>query len=452
MSRRLMTAVVFALLSSSLTLTAQERQISFDTKGTVLEIKKGSAYEGAWTPEVGDFERLLAFEADSVVTVEIYRLLNGVNVRERKQYSMEAFAEKQRLVDNFVLALVKSGGEMSNDVVEELRSTFTYDQTYFSSFHGLTVSFLTESASMFWIVTGGSYFAISAISDNMNVTHANVEAAKYGHFTGLFQGYLAGLTLTTDASTLSEAEGTVKTIMAFSSIGGIAHAVVSYKSMTGPDVDPTVQYLRMTAERHSLVWGMGLMALTLGDEVRGRTLTGGALAISLSSHLWSSPLFGFKNRQMSWADALLADEFMTPWYMTLISLAISLELDNARQSGLLMSAGGISGYLLAINLNEGRMRSLGTVKRTRLLTYGGALLGLGIIAAGEVDGKASAWIVSGTMWLGYTIGGRFGSKEPSSSWDLRLMPENVILGDLVKPSRGQMLVRPLPVAELRFEF
>lgn len=452
MSRPQIVAVLFALLSCSLSLTAQERQISFDTKGTVLEIKKGSAFEGVWSPEVGDFERLLAFEADSVVTVEIYRLVNGVNVRERKQFTLEAFSERQRRVDTLALALVKIGGETSDDEIEDLRSTFTYDQTYFSSFHGLTASFLTESPSMFWIVTGGSYFAISAISDNMNVTRANVEAAKYGHLTGLLQGYCAGLTLFSGASSLDEVEGTVKGVLALTSIGGIAHAVVSYKSMTGPGVDPTVQYLGMTAERHSLVWGMGLMALTLGDDARGQTLMGGTVAISLSSHLWSSPLFGFPRRQMSWADALLADEFMTPWYMTLISLAISLELDNARQSGLLMSAGGISGYLLAINLNEGRMRSLGTVKRTRLLTYGGALLGLGIIAAGEVDGKAAAWIVSGTMWLGYTIGGRFGSSEQSSSWDLRVMPENVLLGNLMKPGPGRLLVNPLPVAELTIEF
>jgi hypothetical protein len=343
---------------------------------------------------------------------------------------------------------VKSGGELSEDVVEELRSTFTYDQTYFSSFHGLTVSILTESGAMFWIVTGGSYFAISMISDNMNVTHANVEAAKYGHFTGLWQGYFAGLTLFSGASNLDEAEGTVKGILAMTSIGGIAHAVVSYKSMTGPGVDPTVQYLRMTAERHSLGWGLGLMALALGDDARGQTLTGGALAISLSSHLWSSPLFGFPRRQMSWADALLADEFMTPWYMTLISLATSLELDNARQAGFLMSAGGVSGYLLSLNLNEGRMRSLGTVKRTRLLTYGGALLGLGIIAAGEVEEKAALWIVSGTMWLGYTIGGRFGSSEPSSSWDLRVMPENILLGELQRPTASRPFVRQVPVAVL----
>jgi hypothetical protein len=140
--------------------------------------------------------------------------------------------------------------------------------------------------------------------------------------------------------------------------------------------------------------------------------------------------------------------------LTLLSLGATLELETAAQSGLLMTVGGASGYLLGIHLNEGRMRSLGTVKRTRLLMYGGALLGLGIIVGAEPEGKAALWIVTGTTWLGYVIGGRFGGESPasSSSWDLRLMPENLALGQLLKPTAERPFVRPVPVAQLSVSF
>jgi hypothetical protein len=431
----------------------QERQVPLDTKGTVLEIKGNSPLASIWTPEVGAFDRLLAFASDTTIVVEVYHTVAGSAVRSRKLYNRDRFGQLQRQVDDAMMAVMRQGGELSDEAIEDLRSTFTYDQTGFSSIHGLTASLLTESGAMFWIVTGGSYFALSMISDKMNVTPANVEAAKYGHLTGLTQGYLAGLFVFSGARGWDEAETAAKGTMALTSIGGIAHAIASYRSISSPDVDPTVAYLRMSAERHSLVWGMGASLLALGEDPSTKAVSGTALAFSLSSYLWSSPLFGFSRRQMSWADALLADEFMTPWYLTLLSLGASLELETAAQSGLLMSVGGATGFLLGVNLNEGRMRSLGTVKRTRLLMYGGALLGLGIIIGAEPEGKAALWIVTGTTWLGYVIGGRFSGDSPAtSSWDLRLMPENLALWQLVKPTAARPFVRPVPVAELSFRW
>lgn len=443
--------LVLSLITPAL---GQERQVPFDTKGTVLEIKRTSPYASIWTPEVGAFERLLAFESDTAVVVEVYRSANGTTVRTRTMLDRTRFSQLQRQVDDAITTVMRQGGELTEEAIEDLRSTFTYDQTGFSSLHGLTASLLTESGAVFWIVTGGSYFALSAISDNMNVTPANVEAAKYGHLTGLTQGYLAGLFTFSGARGWNEAETAAKGTMALTSLGGIAHAIASYRTISGPDVDPTVAYLRMSAERHSLVWGMGASLLALGEDPSTQAVTGTALAFSFSSYLWSSPLFGFQRRQMSWADALLADEFMTPWYLTLVSLGASLELETAAQSGLLMSVGGASGFLLGVNLNEGRMRSLGTVKRTRLLMYGGALLGLGIIVGAEPRGKAALWIVTTTTWLGYFIGGRFGGESPSasSSWDVRLMPENLVLGRSIRPTPERPMVRQVPVALLSYRW
>lgn len=432
------TLTVLALLFSVLSLSAQERQVSFDTKGRVLEIKSGSPYAVLWTSEVDAFERLLAFEADSVVVLEIYWIADGVWVRMRKTIDRPRFTAKQLQLDSLADVVQKQGGELSEEDIEDLRTTFTYDQTGFSSLHGITASVLTESGSMFWIVTGGSYFAISMISDNLNVTRANVEAAKYSHLTGIIQGFMA-------AGVLDAEE---KATFSLASLGGISHAIVSYKGMTGADVDPTSSYLRMTAERHSLIWGWGLALLFSGEDPKFSTLAGPSIALSLSSNLWSNQLFGFEGRRMSWGDALIADEFMTPWYVSLLALSISLELDKASQLGLMMSVGGVSGYLVGMNINEGRMRSLGTVKRTRLLTYGGALLGLGIIIGVEPEPKAAMWILSGTTWLGYFLGGRFGTGEPSSAWDLRVMPENLLLGDLQRPTASRPFVQPAPVAVL----
>lgn len=423
---------------------SQERQIPFDSKGTILELKAGSPYAPIWTPEVGTFDRLLAFEADTSVTVEVYRTIDGSSIRSRWVMGRRRFAEFQMRVDSAITMVMKRGGETTEEAIEDLRSTFTLDQTGFSSFHGLTASVLTESGAMFWIVTGGSYFALSMISDNMNVTPANVEAAKFGHLTGILQGFAA-------AGMLQAEE---KAAMSLASLGGIGHAIISYRIMSAADTDPTVAYLSMSAERHAMVWGMGTGLLALGDDADEQVVMGLSLGLSLSSYLWSSTVFGFERRQMSWADALLADEFMTPWYLTMLSLAASLEIEEASGIGLLMSAGGVAGFMLGTNVNEGRMRSLGTVKRTRLLMYGGALLGLGIIVGAEPEGKAALWIVTGTTWLGYVIGGRFGGESPatSSSWDLRLMPENLALGQLVKPTATRPFVRPVPVAELSFRW
>ena len=429
-------ALLVALVIPSL--TAQERQVSFDTKGTILEIKKASAYAVVWTAEVGDFERLIAFQTDSVVTIEVYRTVDGVIIRSRTVLDRPTFAAKQTQLDSMIVAVERKGGELSDEEIEDLRSTFTYDQTGFSSFHGLTAGVLTESGSMFWIVTGGSYFVISTLSDNMDVTRANVEAAKYGHLTGIGQGFAAAI--------MADAEE--KATFGLASVGGIAHAVVSYRNMTGSDVEPTPRYLRMTAERHSLVWGWGLGLLFSGDDPDATTLAATSLAMSLTSNIWSSPLFGFERRRMNWADALIADEFMTPWYLSLLALSVTLELDKPAQGGLIMSVGGVAGYFAGVHFNEGRMRSIGTVRRTRLLTYGGALLGLGLVAAAEADAKASLWIISGSTWLGYVVGGRFGTREPSTGWDLRVMPENILVGQLLRPTASRPLLKPVPVAVL----
>lgn len=147
---------------------------------------------------------------------------------------------------------------------------------------------------------------------------------------------------------------------------------------------------------------------------------------------------------MSWGDALLVDEFMTPWYLTLTAAAISFNLTEARSLGAVFTLGGIGGYLLGMNVNEGGMRELSAVKRTRLLMYGGTLVGLGIVAGAELKDNSAWWIVAGTTWLGYIYGTRSDrSTTSSSSWELDITPEGFLLGSLDRPS---LIPRPGSIA------
>jgi hypothetical protein len=86
------------------------------------------------------------------------------------------------------------------------------------------------------------------------------------------------------------------------------------------------------------------------------------------------------------------------------------------------------------------------VKRTRLLMYGGSLLGIGIVAGAELKDKSALWIIAGTTWLGYFVGTRSDKPVASSSWDVDFMPEGMLLGSLDRPS---LIPRPATIAQLR---
>jgi len=215
--------------------------------------------------------------------------------------------------------------------------------------------------------------------------------------------------------------------------------------MNAAGVDPTTQYLRLVAERHSLLWGVGLSLMAGGEKVKTQAVLGAACATSLSSLLWSEPLFGLSKRRMSWGDALLADEFMTPWYLTLAAGLATAEVERTSGAGAVLFAGGIGGYLLGMAVNEGGMRDLSTVRRTRLLSYGGSLLGLGIAAAAKPSGKATLWIIAASSWLGYWVGMQSGGGTSTSSWDLQITPEGLLLGSL---DRTSPIPRSAPVVSL----
>jgi hypothetical protein len=111
--------------------------------------------------------------------------------------------------------------------------------------------------------------------------------------------------------------------------------------------------------------------------------------------------------------------------------------------------GGVSGYLLGMTVHEGGMRELSTVKRTRLLMYGGTLLGLGIVAGAKINDKSAFWVVAGATWLGYVFGTR--SDKPtasSSSWDIDITPEGMLLGSLDRPS---LIPRPATIVQLQIQ-
>jgi len=430
-------------------LQAQDRQISFDTKGKILEILKDSPYAQVWRTEIPQFNRLLAFDADSVVVIEVYLQRDGATVRSREIFSRSFFAIKQNTLDSLENFMSRQGVPLANEELENLRTTFTYDQTGFSAVHGFTIATLLESGSAFFIVSGGSYFLASSLSDRLALTRANVEAARYGHLSGLLQGYALGLTFFGEAGDINSVETSIKAVLAISSLGGITNAVVSYNMMSRADVNPATQYLRLVAERHSLLWGAGISLLVGGEATKTRALMGASITTSLSSLLWSEPLFGLANRKMSWGDALLVDEFLTPWYLTLVAAGTTLNLRGASGVGSVLAVGGISGYLLGMQVNEGGNRDISTVRRTRLLTYGGSILGLGVILGTKASSEASWWIVAGTTWLGYIAGMRSGGSSHASSWDLQIMPEGVLLGSLSGPSQ---IPRPAPVAQFTLRF
>jgi len=409
----------------------------------VWEILKDSPYAKVWRSEFSQFDRLLAFDVDSVVVVERYVTDGARRMRFRQTISRDAFAQKQLQLDTLVNVSSRQGAPLTADELEELRTTFTYDQTGYSAFHGFTIATLLEEGSLFLIVTGGSYFLISSIADDLRLTRANVEAARYGHLTGIFQGYALGLTIWGGDD--SDTESSVKGVVGLSSAGGIANAISSYSMMNKTGINPTTQYLRLVAERHSLVWGAGLSLMVSGEKAKTQSVMGAACATSLSSLLWSEPLFGLSKRRMSWGDALLADEFMTPWYLTLAAGLATAEVERTSGAGAVVFAGGVGGYLLGMAVNEGGMRDLSTVRRTRLLSYGGSLLGLGIAAAAKPSGKATLWIIAASSWLGYWVGMQSGGGTSTSSWDLQITPEGLLLGSL---DRTSPIPRSAPVASL----
>jgi hypothetical protein len=428
---------------------AQDRQISFDTKGKILEIRNKSPYAQIWQTELPGFIRLLAFDADSVVVIEVYQLHHSGPVRLREFFSRSFFALKQNALDSLIEAISQERIPVANEALEDLRTTFTYDQTGFSAVHAMTIATVLESSSAFFIVAGGSYFVASSISDKLSLTRANVEAARYGHLSGLIQGYALGVTLFGNTSDYNSVVTSIKGVMATSSLTGLANAVASYNMMGNPSLKPSTQYLRLVAERHSLLWGSGVALLAGGKGTETRTVMGAAISASLSSLLWAEPVFGLADRRMSWGDALLVDEFLTPWYLTMIAGGRTLNLQSSSSIGSLLAVGGIGGYLLGMQLNEEGNRDISAVRRTRLLTYGGSVLGLGFALATKAGSEATWWIIAASTWLGYIEGMRSGGSGAPSSWDLQIMPEGMLLGSLNDDS---LTLYPAPVARLTIRF
>jgi len=87
--QRILHACVLGLLAG--TVVAQDQQIPFDTQGMVWEILKDSPYAKVWRSEFSQFDRLLAFDVDSVVVVERY-------VTEMLSAAPTAVAAAKRLI------------------------------------------------------------------------------------------------------------------------------------------------------------------------------------------------------------------------------------------------------------------------------------------------------------------------------------------------------------------
>ena len=431
-------------MTNSLSSNAQEEtQIAFDSNNQVFTIVKDSEMGTVWS-DIGDFAKINLFAtSDSVFFLEVYTQANQGLKRSRKSVSKELVAEKRKLVNDLILS--QSNKNKFRENQGDLKFDFNLNHVgLIATYHGWAIPEALEmNYAFYYLISGGSYFAVTAIADRTFLTRESVEVSGSGHLTGIVQGLVSGVIFDSQKASLI-----------LGSAGGFTHAYYSFQYANNKNYSPATKQLTGLVEQYSMLWTyLGFTSILNSSQLPdAKVVAASVVAVSLSSNYWAPTLFNFENRKMTFADASMVDLFHTSSVLTGVSALIIAEVESPQLISVAILGSSFAGFYGGILTNESKNYTYQSVKWTRRLMYGGAALGLGTAILIDGNDKLYPALITCGAWLGYFYGRTVKvSDESYSNVDFELYPENYIAGKSLKQEQFKSIVQ-MPVAKLTVLF
>ncbi len=431
-------------MTFSLTSNAQEEtQIAFDSNNQVFTIVKDSEMGSLWS-DVGEFAKINLFiTPDSAFFLEVYSQAAQGLKRNRKSVAKEMVFEKRKLVDDMIL--FQSNKNTFKENQGDLKFDFNLNHVgLIAGYHGWAIPEALEmNYAFYYVITGGSYFAVTAIADRTFLTRESVEISGSGHSTGIVQGLVSGVVF-----------DSWKASLILGSAAGFGHAYYSFQYANNKNYSPATKQLTTSIEQYSMLWSYLGFTSTLNSSQLpdAKIVAASVVAVSLSSNYWAPIVFKFENRKMTFADAAMVDLFHTASVLTGISALLIVEAQSPQLISVAILGTSLAGFYSGILTNESKNFTYQSVKWTRRLMYGGAALGLGTAILIDGSDKLYPALITCGAWLGYFYGRTIKVSEDSySDIDFDLYPENYFAAKSLKQKQFNAIVQ-MPVAKLTIRF
>ena len=443
LSKKIILYLVLVITYSMTSIAQDEIQVAFDSNNRIFTIVKDSELGSTWI-EIGDFVKINLFEtSDSVFFLEVYTQATQGLKRSRKSVTKEVVYEKRKLVDNLIL--VQSNINTTKENQGDLKFDFNLNHVgLIAGFHAWAIPEALEmNYAFYYLITGGSYFAVTAIADRTFLTRESVEISGSGHSTGIIQGLLSGFVL-----------DSWKASLLLGSAAGFGHAFYSFEYANNKNFSPANKQLTTSVEQYSMLWTyLGFTsALNSRQLPDARIVAASVVGVSLSSYYWAPTIFNFENRKMTFADASMVDLFHTNSVLTGLSVLIIIEAESPQLISVAVLGSSFAGLYGGLLTNESKNFTYQSVKLTKRLVYGGAALGLG--TAILIDGSENLYpaLITSGAWLGYFFGRSIKVLNDNySDIDFELYPENYLTAKSINQKQLNSIVQT-PIAKFTVRF
>lgn len=449
--RSLLLACLLSLLGLT-TAVAQERQLSFDTGGTLFVLTGTANSRFEILPEYPTLiEARLFAVADTALILDVVYNVDGSRVRERVPITAERLqAIRARITSLDLLPVERNGGQLD----QSGRSGLLWGSTLWSLFYyggaaSYAVSGESDIAWAFIVAGGAGYLIPSLLTQNAPVS----EGAATLSLGGMFQGILHGWALSFLIQGADAKDGRLGA--GLSVLGGVTEAVVGYTVGTNTGIEDGHASVINSTAFYGLVVG-GLTSAMVFDNVDfssdavvrvagGAGLVGAAAGVLIGNEL---------GKESTWTSGDASVYAVTGLLGATLPIAVITAVQPEDVSVSLAAGLGIAGTVGGLWLGTGIVHGIDYPSGAliSLSTVGGALVGVGAAALSESSETAVL-----LPWLG--AAGGFGlalalsdpTIEGSSSMGSLEFDLNPA-GPYLLRTDAQGITRPAPFATMRYRF
>lgn len=445
--------VVFSLSLATVS-NAQEVLVPIDAEGKLEFIDAKLEKELGLFPEYRNFQDARLFQiSDTSFVLEIHyqpeeRVLKVRLPLSTKEVSEFRWKVTRRIREEKPRVVLDQEGR-----TKLLAGTLTLSLGYYGWAlpYTLDVDDSKSFLAIYMLTSGAGFFIPLSLTKDMRVTDAAATLSLYGGTRGI----LHGMSLYELFGGEDESE---RGLVGLGMLGSISEAVVFFHIANKSNMSSGTADVISTGGDFGIGWGLGTAHLAgFFDDEEERSIFGSILLGSGAGLLAGKYLAG--NQPYTRGDAyVLGGAGFLGAYIP-VALVDIADPDDGKVYTAAAMLGSVFGLGLGDRLVRGKDFSTG---QGRLITLGemaGGLIGLGVAYIVSSEDENSALYLNSIalgatagFWLMYRSFAKDArSYEQSSSWNIQLAPEGLLVYGMSKRS-STSLKRAIPLAKLEFKF
>ncbi len=435
-------------------LNAQEEGIPFDSKGKIFKVTPDLEQNLKLYSGNGKFnDAELYKESDSTYILEIHYTLDNKQYRDRKPLSLD---EKEAISKKLEGVIVKI--PESSDAMEGRSLLLGSCLGYGLSLYALSIVSIANPSDpytgtgLYLLTAGGSFFIPYLLTENTPVSYGQANLVRHGLSYGYLHGLLFWGALSNESFDLfTNNESNSRRYMAFGTLFGLSEAIASYNVVKNLNISNGTANLIKIYDNFGLIAGVELA--NQFEPNNGRPFTSLALAGGISGIALG--YYFDKDNSISEGDAEIIG---TSAYLGAYLPLGFVKLFDPKKSWAYTTPSlicGIAGLYIGHQLIKDYDFSFSQGYLTRIGTYAGGLMGLGLSYMIAQDNSSALLIGS---YLGaqlafyglYKMDIKSLKSEALNKFDFKFHPENIFLSRSVK-SDNPYIQSMFPIATLSYK-